>query len=176
MKTSVANALQQGTGPADDGWYWLYRTFDTLAPQGSLRRSAFCTYYTPSKVELANNGRLYRWLGVALFGRFIPTGGIAVRRATGTRMAPYTLARSTVSAARDFYYRACVFESLHFPFFVALLLLAVQRASIGRIDYAIQETILNLLVNVYPMLHHRNTRRRIYSILANKKNLIGDLV
>jgi hypothetical protein len=132
-------------------------------------------YYTPSNLELADKGRLYRWLGVPLFGRIIPTGGIAIRRATGARMAPYTLARNTVSAARDFYYRTCIFESLHFPFFVALLLLAVQRASIGRIDYAIQETFLNLLVNIYPMLHHRNTRRRIFSILVRKKTLTGEL-
>jgi hypothetical protein len=175
MKTSVANTLKQGTGPEYDGWNWLYRTFEKLAPQDSLRRSVVCPYFTPSKLELADNGRLYRWLGVPLFGRFIPTGGIAIRRATGARMVPYTLARSTVSAARDFYYRTCVFESLHFPFFVALLILAVQRASIGRIDYAIQETFLNLLVNIYPMLHHRNTRRRIFSILTRRQNLTGEL-
>lgn len=174
MNTSVARALQQGSGPDDDGWNWLYRTFDALAPRGSLRRRVLCTYYTPSRFERAADGRLYRWLGVPQFGRIIPTGGIVIRRATGVRMKPYTLARSTIAAARDFYYRACIFESLHFPFFVALLLLAVHRASIGRIDYAIQETLLNLLVNVYPMLHHRNTRRRIMSILTRKLNSESD--
>ena len=175
MNTSVANVLQQGTGPEYDGWGWLYRAFEALAPPGSLRRKAACKYFTPSRFELAGEGRLYRWLGVPLFGRIVPTGGIAIRRATGARMVPYTLARNTVSAARDFFYRACVFESLHFPFFVALLLLAAQRASIGRVDYAIQETLLNLLVNIYPMLHHRNTRRRIFSILSRKAARVGRL-
>jgi hypothetical protein len=145
-----------------------------LAPPGSPGRKAVCTYFTPSKFELAGEGRFYRWLGVPQFGRIIPTGGIAIRRATGARMVPYTLARSTESAARDFYYRACVFESLHLPFFVALLLLAAQRASVGRVDYAIQETLLNLLVNIYPMLHHRNTRRRIFSILSRRAALAGE--
>lgn len=168
MNTSVTNALQQGTGPEYDGWNWLYRSFETLAPPGSLRRRVVCTYYTPSKLELADEGRLYRWLGVPQFGCIIPTGGIAIRRATGARMMPYTLARSTLSAARDFYYRTCIFEFLHFPFFVALLFLAVQRASTGQVNYAVQETLLNVLVNIYPMLHHRNTRRRIYSILVRK--------
>ncbi len=90
-------------------------------------------------------------------------------------MAPYTLARTSASAARDFYYRACVFESLHLPFFVVLALLAAQRASIGRFDIAIEESLLNLLVNFYPMLHHRNTRRRIYCILSRRKARAGGL-
>jgi hypothetical protein len=171
LNTGVSKTLRERTGPDNDGWGWLYRTFEKIAPPGSARRKVVCAYYTPSRLELADEGKLYRWLGVPLFGRIIPTGGIAIRRATGARMAPYTLARSSVSAARDFYYRACVFETLHFPFFLALVLLAAQRASIGRIDYAIQETFLNLLVNIYPMLHHRNTRRRIFSILSRRKSL-----
>ena len=40
-------------------------------------------------------------------------------------MQPYTLRRASLAGARDFYYRACVFEALHMPFFVALVFLAV---------------------------------------------------
>ena len=173
MNNGIANALQQGTGPNDDGWSWLYGAFEKLAPPGSAGRTVLCKYYMPSRFELAGEGRLYRWLGVPLFGRIIPTGGIAIRRATGARMAPYTLARNSISAARDFYYRACIFESLHFPFFVVLVVLAIQRASVGRADYAIQESLLNLVVNVYPMLHHRNTRRRIFLLLSKKAHHAG---
>jgi hypothetical protein len=86
-------------------------------------------------------------------------------------MTPYTLAGSSIKAARDFYYRACVFETLHLPFFVALVALAIQRASIGRVDYAIQETAINLLVNAYPIMHHRNTRRRIVILLTKRHSM-----
>ena len=102
---------------------------------------------------------------VPLFGRVIPTGGIAVRRVTGARMAPYTLKTSTVRAAREFYYRACVFEFLHLPFLLVLAGLALHRYLIGRIDWAVQETVMNLAVNLYPIMHHRNTRRRIVELL-----------
>jgi hypothetical protein len=80
-------------------------------------------------------------------------------------MAPYTLAGTSLGAAREFYYRTCVFETLHHPFLLALLALSVQRASVGRVDHAIQEVLMNLAVNFYPIMHHRNTRRRIVHLL-----------
>ncbi len=83
-------------------------------------------------------------------------------------MAPYTLAGSSIRAARDFYYRTCVFEALHMPFFLTLVGLAIHRASIGRIDFAIQNTMINLLVNLYPMMHHRRTRARIVKLLQGR--------
>ena len=166
MNARVVQAIQQGSGPRHDGWGWLYAAFDRLAPPRSVLRRAFCAYYTPMRIETAGRGRLHRWLGVPQFGRIIPTGGVNVRRVTGARMAPYTLARPSLRAAREFYYRACVFETLHLPFFLALVALAIQRVSIGRADWALQETVINLAVNFYPILHHRNTRRRILALLS----------
>jgi hypothetical protein len=90
-----------------------------MAPPGSGRRRFVCRYFAPSRPELAGNARLFRLLGVGVFGRFIPTGGIAVRRATGAAMKPYTLHRRSLQGARDFYYRTCVFEALHLPFFLS---------------------------------------------------------
>lgn len=165
---AALDGLARGRGPADDGWGWLYGWFERLAPPGSLARRTACRYFAPSGLERAGNGRLYRWLGVPLFGRVIPTGGIAVRRVTGARMAPYTLAAPSRRAARDFYYRACVFEALHAPFCLTLLALAAQRYAVGLVDFAVQEVVLNLAVNLYPMMHHRNTRRRIVALLARR--------
>jgi hypothetical protein len=168
MKTEVVRSIAQGTAPRDDGWDAFYRLVEAVAPRGTHRRRLLCAYYAPCHFERAGRGRLFRGLGVPAFGRLIPTGGITVRRWTGARMAPYTLSAPTLRAARDFYYRACVFETLHLPFLLALIALALQRASIGRLDYAVQETVLNLLFNVYPILHHRNTRRRIIDLLIRK--------
>jgi len=80
-------------------------------------------------------------------------------------MAPYTLARRTVSAAREFYYRTCVFESLHMPFLLALLGITIDRAVAGRLDLAVQDMMVNLALNVYPITHHRRTRTRIVRLL-----------
>ena len=54
------------------------------------------------------------------------------------------------------------------PFFLTLVGLAIHRASIGRIDYAIDNTVVNLLVNLYPMMHHRRTRTRIVRLLCGR--------
>jgi hypothetical protein len=159
------DALANGPTPRTDGWAWLYDAFGVMAPPGSGRRRFVCRYFAPSRPELAGNARLFRLLGVGVFGRFIPTGGIAVRRATGAAMKPYTLHRRSLQGARDFYYRTCVFEALHLPFFLALVALATHRFATGRVDHALQEASMNIVVNLYPMLHHRHTRTRIFRIL-----------
>lgn len=154
----------------DDGWVWLYGFFEIVAPRGSNRRQAICSYFCPRTIERWHNGLGYRLLGVHLFGALIPTGGIIIRRMTGSRMAPYTLRGTSLEAARDFYYRACVFEALHLPFFLVMAALALHRASIGRWDLALENTLINLAINFYPMMHHRRTRLRIVHLIARKSD------
>jgi hypothetical protein len=104
-----------------------------------------------------------------MFGAVIPTGGVVIRRLTGARMAPYTLAGTSVGGARAFYHRTCVFEALHLPFVLALVVLAVHRATLGRWDLAFENSVVNLAVNVYPVLHHLRTRARILQILERRR-------
>jgi hypothetical protein len=132
---------------------------------GRSLRYIVCQYFWPARLERWQWGRIYRLLGVHLFGAVIPTGGILARRALGVRMAPYTLSERSLGGARAFYYRACVFEALHMPFFLALAVLAIHRLAAGRLDLALQNVGLNLLINGYPMLHHRRTRVRIVKLL-----------
>lgn len=165
---AAAGALARGPFPYTDGWGWLYRVVERVAPAGGRLRGALCRYLYPNPLELWQEGRVYRLLGVHLFGSIIPTGGIAVRRLTGARMAPYTLTGTSVSAARAFYYRTCVFEMLHMPFFLTLLALAALRASEGRWDLAFEDTVVNLALNLYPMMHHRRTRGRIARLLSRR--------
>lgn len=156
--------LRRGDWPTDDGWQWLYRAFDSIAPiEGRLRRRV-CRYFWPRRWERAGGGP-YGALGVPWFGRVIPTGGIAVRRLTGLRMAAYTLRGPSIGAARDFFYRTCVFESLHLPFLMALVGLTARQLVLGRLDLALEDLLVNLLFNVYPIMHHRRTRARIVGLL-----------
>ena len=154
--------------PESDGWGWLYRRFARLAPASGRLRPAVCRYFWPNALERWDEGKFYRMLGVGLFGGLIPTGGIRIRRLTKSRMAPYTLTGTSVRAARAFYYKTCVFETLHLPFFLALAGLAIHRASIGRVDLALENTAVNLLLNIYPIMHHRRTRMRIVRLLTGR--------
>ncbi len=169
MKNPLRAQVARGPFPYEDGWGWLYRAFERVAPAGGRLRGALCRYLYPNGLEFWRRGRIYRLLGVHKFGSVIPTGGIVVRRVTGARMAPYTLTGTSRGAARAFYYRTCVFELLHLPFFLTLVVLAVLRASEGRWDLALENSVLNLAVNLYPMMHHRRTRLRIVKLLDRSR-------
>lgn len=151
--------------PKNDGWHWLYRWFDRIAARGSRLRSIVGGYFWPKSAEQAGAGRMYSLLGVEWFGRVIPTGGIAIRRITGLKMSPYTLRAPSKRAAREFYYRTCVFEALHLPFLVALVALTFRQAALGRLDLALEDMVVNLVFNIYPIMHHRRTRVRIVNLL-----------
>lgn len=166
IEESVRHQVGLGPFPYDDGWGWLYRLVDRTAPAGGVLRNSLCRYFFPNVLERWRAGRIYELLGVHRFGAVIPTGGIVVRRVTGARMAPYTLAATSLRGARAFYYRTCVFEALHLPFLLAMLILSGLRAAEGRWDLALENTVVNLLLNVYPIMHHRRTRGRIVRLLA----------
>ncbi|MHC4816234.1 MAG: glycosyl-4,4'-diaponeurosporenoate acyltransferase CrtO family protein [Planctomycetota bacterium] len=165
MVRPIHDEIESGPFPYSDGWGWLYHAFERIAPAGRLLRRVLCRYFYPCVIERWRGGLVYKLLGVHMFGALIPTGGIVVRRVTKARMAPYTLVGNSLGAARAFYYRTCVFEALHLPFFLTLVALALHRAAIGRPDLALENTAINLLVNVYPVMHHRRTRTRISHLL-----------
>jgi hypothetical protein len=80
-------------------------------------------------------------------------------------MAPYTLAGASLGAARAFFYRACIFEALHLTPMLLLTGLSVLRLFQDRPDLAAENMLVNLFVNIYPILHHRHTRVRIVRLL-----------
>jgi hypothetical protein len=163
---TLRHDLATGPFPETDGWGWLYRALERITPVERAPRRVICRYFWPTSLERWRWGKIYRLLGVHLFGAVIPTGGIVIRRLTGARMAPYTLSGTSPGAARTFYYRTCVFEALHLPFFLALAALVVYRFATGRADLALENAAINLAINGYPMLHHRRTRTRIVKLLV----------
>jgi hypothetical protein len=163
------DAVRLGPAPQADGWGAIYRFYARMAGLLPPLRRLVRTYFMPSALERWRDGALFRYLGVHLFGRIIPTGGISIRRVTGARMAPYTLAGVSLESARQFFFRTCAFEAAHFPFFVFLLVLAVIRYAEGRVDLAAENMLVNLAVNIYPILHHRRTRYRIVRLLERRQ-------
>ena len=165
IQKGVSSEIVIGSYPQADGWLWLYRFYDKVIRPNRFVHRIVRGYLVPTWIEEWERGRVYRMLGVHRFGRWIPTGGAGIRRLTKQRMAAYTLAGVSITAAREFFYRACVFELLHLPFALTLLWLVVHRFSIGRADLAWENLIINLVVNVYPIMHHRYTRVRIARLL-----------
>jgi len=163
--------LNFGPYPTDDGWLILYKLYNKFIKPNFVLRFIVLSYFLPLNVELTKNRKLYRFLGINKLGKYIPTGGISVRRITKTKMKPYTLKSTNVNSAREFLYRTIVFEFLHLPFFVAMTVLVIHRFYIGEYRFAMENFLINLLLNIIPMLHHRNTRARIVELLMRKSDL-----
>ncbi|NNG17177.1 MAG: hypothetical protein HKM89_11920 [Gemmatimonadales bacterium] len=168
------DAVCLGPVPQGDGWGAIYRSYARMAGLMPPVRRLARSYFMPSALERWRDGAVFQYLGVHLFGRVIPTGGISIRRVTGARMAPYTLSGVSLESARQFFFRTCAFESAHFPFFIFLLVLAVMRYAQGQVDLAAENTLVNLAVNIYPIMHHRRTRYRIVRLLERKQRAIKD--
>ena len=60
MKLPVRSELEGGPFPYDDGWDWLYRAVDRIAPAGSAARRALCRYFFPNRLERRGGGLVYR--------------------------------------------------------------------------------------------------------------------
>ena len=160
-----SNSKLASSFPKNDGWNWLYQIYERYIRPHSWLRNVVVGYFSPTRLEMAENGKIYRLLGVSLFGKYIPTGGAAIRRMTGARMAAYTLSGLSIYDVRDFRYRTCVFEMLHIPFILTLLVLSGYRLLTGRPDVAAENMFVNLVFNIFPAMHQRNTRVRIDRLL-----------
>jgi hypothetical protein len=119
---------------------------------------------------MVNKSVFYKLIGVGIFGRIIPTGGILIRRLTGARMVRYTFRNSTLTAAREFFLRACAVETAHSIVFILMNIVVAVSCVLGKTQLAIWGTVANLMVNVYPMLLQRYTRVRIFRLLVNRMN------
>jgi len=108
MKKPIRDEIERGPFPYDEGWGWLYRAVDRIAPAGRAMRGALCRYFFPNGMERWRAGRIYRLLGVHWFGSVIPTGGIVVRRVTKARMADGTSpSRTRLSIWSEMCTRSC---------------------------------------------------------------------
>lgn len=150
-----------------DGYEWLQRFDSDRLKKWPLFRRLLLLYYAPLPCETAGNGSIYRMLGVHRFGRYLPTGGIAIRNLTGKKMQAYTLKGLGLAAIREFRYKSCLFETLHMPFFIALTWRALWwYFAMGNLGLAVELMVVNAIFNIYPMMHQRYTRIRIERILG----------
>lgn len=153
-----------------DGYEWIKR-FDKNVLQKVLPvRKMILFYFNPFYFEKYKNGLIYRIIGVHRFGRYLPTGGINIRRWTKRKMQSYTLKGLSLNAAEEFRYKSCFFEFLHIPFFAVLIWRSLWwYFKHNNIDLAIELLIVNAIINIYPIMHQRYTRIRINRLIDIKK-------
>ena len=155
---------------ASDGYEWLERFDKKILKKHDILRRLLLFYFMPFFFEKIRYGCIYRILGVHVFGKYLPTGGINIRRWTGKKMQAYTLKSKSLESVKSFRYKSCFFELLHMPFFLFMLGRAIWwYVDQGSVRLASELMIVNAIFNIYPMMHQRYTRLRILRIIELKR-------
>lgn len=134
-------------------------------------------YFAPKPWE--GDGRIYRWVGIRTFKRWIPSGDLLnrfARRNTGEGVPFYSLSKPNIKEAKKYDRSTRVFETIHAAG------LAVFAAGLARIDTSIGPSITDnpyiidtvngaaTAVNLYAVMLQRYNRARIYSLIKRGKN------
>ena len=85
-------------------------------------------------------------------------------------MQAYTLKAYSLTAAIEFRYKSCLFETLHLPFFIVLIWRSLWwYLEQDNIRLAIELLFVNGIFNIYPIMHQRYTRIRVGKLMAINK-------
>jgi hypothetical protein len=161
----VGVIILSGRDKSITGWDWIVQADHRyLKPMPGLR-NILKFYFKSRPLEMMGKGRIYRLLGVHLFGKIIPTGGILIRRLTGWKMPAYTLAGFTAKAAKKFRYNTCMYEYVHFTAIIAQLPTFADGFLTDGIVNVFIRYWWNLPVNIYPIMYQRYTRVRIWHLI-----------
>ena len=123
-------------------------------------------YLTPRFWE--RNGKLYKFLGIKVFKKYVPTSGDYVRRRFGA-----TLLIKNIEDVREYEKNTRVLELAHITFFLVTVPLMVLYLILGAVGPFWSLVVVNLLVNIYPVMLQRYNRARIYKIIARYDNRDG---
>lgn len=117
-------------------------------------------YFAPKFFE--KNGLIYKLLGVHIFKRFLPTGGDIISRITKTR----TIENGKTETLKRYEKYTRIYEAIHLTAFVGYIALIMINLSLY---WVVMWVVLNLLINVYPIMVQRYNRGRIYKILQKRR-------
>jgi len=116
-------------------------------------------YFAPKFFE--KNGTIYRLLGIHIFKRFLPTGGDYILRLSRTRL----IKKGSVEELVHYETEARIFEALHFVMGILMMLPLLG----GLNPFSFSFFVVNLMVNIYPVMVQRYNRIRILNILSRRK-------
>jgi hypothetical protein len=152
------------------GWAWVEYAVDKYIKSINPLKRLLILYFKPFWFENLGKGIIYKILGVNYFGMILPTGGVAIRRLTNSKMPAYTLESPTINSAIKFRYRSCMFEFVHLMAIISQLPKLINLISTGKIEELIVYYWWNIPVNIFPLMYQRFTRVRI-EYLINKKRI-----
>jgi hypothetical protein len=118
MKALVIIAISAGSRQRTtcESLEWADRRLQRRWP---ALRKALLAYFGSKGFELMSRGAIYRFIGVHLFGKIVPTGGVWMRRWTLMPMSAWVLEGLSRARARQYRYKAYALELVHVTAIVA---------------------------------------------------------
>jgi len=137
-------------------------------PSQTLTQKMAEWYFTPNKIERWRNGRMYELLGVRWYKDHMPIqeNDRALRK-KGIR--PIFVLDSLESGLEEWEKRTRGFEKMHGVSGIILAVLTNPLIISGHYEIATMNTLLNVIINFYPVLTQRYNRARIYNILEKRE-------
>lgn len=123
-------------------------------------------YFQPRPFELHRDGRVYVLLGARIYKKFVPTSGDIVTRLRGIDRLKIVQSGSRRQALENYEKQTRKWEWRHLVSAVLLQAWAVgAEIAYGNHNFLIS-TVINLFVNLYPIIVQRYNRVRITHILS----------
>lgn len=123
-------------------------------------------YFRPRSFELRRDGRIYILFGVRIYKRFVPTSGDIITRLRGIDRLKIVESGGRRQALENYEKQTRKWEWRHLISAILLQSWAVgAEVAFGNHNFLIS-TVINLLVNVYPIMVQRFNRARITNILS----------
>lgn len=124
-------------------------------------------YFKPRSFELRRNGRIYILLGARIYKKFVPTSGDKITRLRGIDRLKIVKSGGRRQALENYEKQTRKWEWRHLISAILLQSWAVgAEIEFGNHNFVIS-TLINLFVNLYPIMVQRFNRVRITHILSD---------
>lgn len=122
-------------------------------------------YFRPRPFEVRNRSQIYRWLGVRLYKKAVPSSGEWISKLRGIKRLETRSGILRREALKRYEHQTRIWEGRHLPSAIALQVWAL----VGGVVYGAPQfwwcTGINLLVNIYPIFVQRYNRIRLLEYL-----------
>jgi hypothetical protein len=114
-------------------------------------------FFDPKNFE---SPELYEQLGIRAFKKYMPTTGDLISRLVWKKMGLMSMLKGDPESIQKFITESKFLEVTHYVGFAVIALLTAPLIEEGAIGASAGAVIMNLLVNVYPIMLQRYNRMR----------------
>lgn len=132
-----------------------------------INSQLFKAYFKPRKFEYSGRTSIYKYIGINLFKKYLPTSGDLVYRYWGKKHLGFKSIKTYQPLLR-FEMQTRKWEFRHLIGMFGFLFIAGAIETHYKLSDYIFVSLLFLLINVYPIVLQRHNRIRIINVLKEQ--------